>query len=534
MKHLLQFFLVVCSLSPAVLSAQNIGIGTTTPADRLTVRSATGGLGISQETPDGTVRVGFYTTPAAGAYLQTHTNHDLQFATNNGLAQMVLQRGTGFVGIGIAAPLATLHLRGAGAERLRLENSAALALNVRNDIVFRTGSFFTGQIRTVGTGTNAARLGFYTGAQASADEMSERITIGDNGAVGIGTVTPQHPLTFNSVLGDKISFWGGTGSATVGHYGIGIANSALQLYSAGPNDDIVFGHGRSGAFVENVRMKGNGNVGIGTNNPTSRLTVFGNTSGFEHTNGTVSLKTQIFQNNLLAIVGTTTATNMALQANNGANGAEVRILSNGNVGVGTITPQSKLHVDGNVLVDGALTLRDGTEGNQKVLVSSTFGTASWSGPVYFRIDLAGVSTGNDNNGLRIPAFLQNGFTYSSHPGNIDYGQSYFTIPESGFYQLNLNTVLQTTTSDNVTVDVKIETSTPGFSWSTVAFKSQESSDGTAGSVTGDIGNISLSTGVFLVAGTRIRVAYDMWFNQTMQGRNSNPSYFSELSGFRVR
>jgi hypothetical protein len=280
-------------------------------------------------------------------------------------------------------------------------------------------------------------------------------------------------------------------------------------------------------------MKGNGNVGIGTNSPTSRLTVFGNASGFEHTNGTVSLKTQIFQNNLLAIVGTTTATNMSLQSNNGANGAEIRILSNGNVGVGTITPEAKLHVDGNVLVDGAFTLRNGTEGNQKVLTSSTFGTAIWSGPVYFKIDLAGVSTGNDY-GLRIPAFLQNGFTYSSHPANIDYGQNYFTIPESGFYQLNVNTVLQTTTNDNVTIDVKIESSVPGFSWSTVAFKRQESSDGSAGSVTGHIGNISLSTGVLLAAGTRIRVVYDMWVNQTMQGRNSNPSYFSELSGFRVR
>jgi hypothetical protein len=61
----------------------------------------------------------------------------------------------------------------------------------------------------------------------------------------------------------------------VGHYGIGIANSAMQLYSAGPNDDIVLGHGRSGAFVENVRMKGNGNVGIGTSNPTATLQVNG-------------------------------------------------------------------------------------------------------------------------------------------------------------------------------------------------------------------------------------------------------------------
>ncbi|MCU0335421.1 MAG: hypothetical protein MUF62_10315, partial [Chitinophagaceae bacterium] len=354
-------------------------------------------------------------------------------------------------------------------------------------------------------------------------------TIGDNGMVGIGTVTPQHPLTFNSVLGDKISFWGGTGSPTVGHYGIGIANSAMQLYSAGPNDDIVFGHGRSGAFLENVRMKGNGNVGIGTNNPTSRLTVFGS-NGFEHTNGTAILRTQLFANNLLAVVGTTTNTNLSLQANNGANGAEIRILSNGNVGVGTITPEAKLHVNGNVIVDGAFTLRNGTEGNQKVLTSSVFGTATWSGPVYFRIDLAAVAIGDDN-GVRIPAFLQNEFTYSSHPGNINYNQSFFTIPESGFYQLNVNTVVQA--PSETAAEVRIQRATIG-GWETIAYVLQKATDGNPITVSGFTGNFNLNTGVFLVTGTRLRVEYDLWFNHTMQGRNSNPSYFSEFSGFRVR
>lgn len=386
-------------------TAQNIGIGTTTPADRLTVRSASGGLGISQETADGTVRVGFFTTPAAGAYLQTHTNHDLNFATNNDIAQMVLQRGTGFVGIGTTTPAATLHLRGASGERLRLETSAALGFNVRNEIVFRSGNFATAMIRSTGVSTNTARLGFYTGAQASADEMSERLTISDNGRIGIGTVTPQYPLTFSSALGDKISFWGGTSNATSGHYGIGIASSAFQIYTAGAPDDIVFGHGRSGAFVENVRMKGNGNVGIGTNNPTSRLTVFGNSSGFEHTNGTVSLKTQIFQNNLLAIIGTTTATNMSLQANNGTNGAEIRILSNGNVGVGTITPEAKLDVNGlsrftrKMVVHQNLDAGDG-EALEVVGGLATSGIYKFA----FRVDM-GILTNN-------PKFFQ--------VGNIDY------------------------------------------------------------------------------------------------------------------
>lgn len=82
-------------------------------------------------------------------------------------------------------------------------------------------------------------------------------------------------MTFPNQLGEKISLWVGNTNATNGHYGIGIQNSLLQIYSAGSADDIAFGYGRSGAFTENLRIKGNGNVGIGIN-PSEKLHVNGN------------------------------------------------------------------------------------------------------------------------------------------------------------------------------------------------------------------------------------------------------------------
>src|SRR5262249_55584363 len=89
--------------------------------------------------------------------------------------------------------------------------------------------------------------------------------------IGIGTTTPGFPLTFANVLGDKISLWGQSGN----HYGFGIQGGTLQIFTDGSSGDVAFGYGSSGAMTETMRLKGNGNLGIGLNNPGSRLHVSG-------------------------------------------------------------------------------------------------------------------------------------------------------------------------------------------------------------------------------------------------------------------
>jgi hypothetical protein len=90
--------------------------------------------------------------------------------------------------------------------------------------------------------------------------------------VGIGTNTPQFPLSFPGTMGDKISLWS-DGSPT--HYGIGIQDNLLQIFVKGTNNDIAFGYGSSSTFTERMRIKGNGNVGIGTTTPVTTLDVNG-------------------------------------------------------------------------------------------------------------------------------------------------------------------------------------------------------------------------------------------------------------------
>ncbi len=90
-----------------------------------------------------------------------------------------------------------------------------------------------------------------------------RFSILENGNVGIGEPNPGFPLNFASNLGEKISFYGTSGS----NYGIGVQGGLLQIHANVATDDIGFGTGSSASFAENMRIKGNGNVGIGTITP---------------------------------------------------------------------------------------------------------------------------------------------------------------------------------------------------------------------------------------------------------------------------
>jgi hypothetical protein len=86
----------------------NIGVGTVGDApQKFTVRQT--GIGITQEGGLGGAQVGFYAT-TGGAYLQTHNNFDLLFSTNNGTAQMTLQKATGNLTVGFTGSTARLSV----------------------------------------------------------------------------------------------------------------------------------------------------------------------------------------------------------------------------------------------------------------------------------------------------------------------------------------------------------------------------------------------------------------------------------------
>jgi hypothetical protein len=114
--------------------------------------------------------------------------------------------------------------------------------------------------------------GIVFGEADTGNGWSENVFFSHDAKVGIGMTSPGFPLNFANVLGDKIALWGNTGN----HYGLGIRTGQLQIHTEKVDNDITFGYGSSASdtsMTETMRIKGNGNVGIGTNSPTNKLTI---------------------------------------------------------------------------------------------------------------------------------------------------------------------------------------------------------------------------------------------------------------------
>ncbi len=92
-------------------------------------------------------------------------------------------------------------------------------------------------------------------------------TTASTGNVGIRTNTPNEPLSFKNEIGTKINLF----DDGVGIYGFGMASAEVQIGTYDETKHISLGHysGSSRSFFEWMRVAAGGNVGIGTPSPGS-------------------------------------------------------------------------------------------------------------------------------------------------------------------------------------------------------------------------------------------------------------------------
>ena len=194
-----------------------------------------------------------------------------------------------------------------------------------------------------------------------------------NSNVGIGESNPGFPLTFPPTLGDKISL---TGS----NYGFGIQGSLLQIHTSDVASDIAFGYGSSASMTETLRIKGNGNVGIGTSTPGEKLVVAGNLRATSSNNPCMVVSSPSTQG-YLSIATAAGAWSSAASPNDvvlRSDNAKV-ILQSGGSAAGII-----IDTNNNITVPNTLVVTSLTAGN------GLFGSAASS---TFRVGAGALGTG---------------------------------------------------------------------------------------------------------------------------------------------
>ena len=412
----------------------NVGIGTTIPSLKLdvegSVNNADIGIRINNTFDDNNpasnpTSVLFLNAASNNGYLRvygapanTASKHQidlgssagdsfLTFSPNGGEKMRIDSAGN--VGIGTSSPNTTLYVNGGNANNVVTFESTddAARIILKDD---DTAGYFIAKDNVISIG----------GSTTIANNLNVDVTSGN---VGIGTDDPDYKLHVKgSVALDVMPGHQTEGTIRIGRYDNNTSRyNDIKSYvsSTAASNYLKFSvHGGvENATVDVMTLKGSGNVGIGTTSPGAKLEISGNSQSstpalrincsdssvqLDQVAGSVEfsvtdasspgagVKSSI---NSIALNSIGSRYGLGFNTTSGVNNVErMRIDQDGNVGIGTSTPNAKLDIQG---TQGQLfSVTDDLSG-------SIFAVADISGVPIFDVNSSGVSYFDGNVGIGI-------------------------------------------------------------------------------------------------------------------------------------
>jgi hypothetical protein len=238
-------------------------------------------------------------------------------------------------------------------EQMRLANSLLTfpstgVSEVRGDI--GSNKFAIGNMGDASSQMMVSSRGFLTfnvSNTGSAKDATERMRIRSSGTVGIGSDGfDSQMLTIAAGTLDGAIYATSTDANCFASFRDSSSTSNIQYGAIGNNH--VFRKDTN----EQMRIDSSGNVGIGTTSPDSKLDIASTTGPqLRLTRNAGTEYSTLYSDSAGGLVISSYSSGTSNYQIFSINSSEkVRIINNGNVGIGTTSPQQKLHVNGNVRV----------------------------------------------------------------------------------------------------------------------------------------------------------------------------------------